>query len=218
MRMARFGSLIFWGGAGLLAGVGMAILSILAFGLTVALVSPANAAGVRWPGPHQVQVLRVLDGDTVEVLWLSGPCGRGPCERSVSLIRVRGIDTPEVHECRGARRQSCAACPAELELGKQARAEAERLLVGMVAVRARDIGPDAYNGRHVARLEFTRGGWQDFGGWMAARGFAVTYDPVADRSFTKAKPWCTGGRPAASGDPPDPPDAGNPKPAVEVDP
>ncbi|MBT9293319.1 thermonuclease family protein [Prosthecodimorpha staleyi] len=204
MRLGQIGSMIFWGLACVLGGAGVAAVAANGFLLAMAVNSPAEAAGIRWPGPHQVQVTRVLDGDTVEVLWITGPCGRGPCAGTISLVRLRGIDTPEVHECRGAARQSCAQCPEELKAGREAKAEAERLLKGSVAVRAREIGPDAYQGRFVARLEFTHGGWTDYSVTMLQAGLAVRYEPEADRSFRKLKPWCSRDQPAGEADGPAP--------------
>ncbi len=52
----------------------------------------------KWPGPFPVDILAVLDGDTVEVRFGDGPCtagGRGaPCPGSVLALRLAGIDTP----------------------------------------------------------------------------------------------------------------------------
>lgn len=204
MRLGKIGSVIFWSLACVLGGAGAAAIAVTCILVAMAVLSPAKAAGAPWPGPHPVEVLRVLDGDTVEVKFLSGPCGRGPCPGSVALIRVRGIDSPEVHLCRTGfkpgrgKSQSCAQCPEELRLGQEARAEADRLLGHGAAVRAREIGPDAYNGRFVARLEVISGGWQDYGAVMIAGGHAVRYDPAADKSFAKAKPWCAA-EPAGNG-------------------
>jgi len=187
MRLGKIGSVIFWSLACLLGGAGVAAVCANGFLFAMALNSPAEAAGIRWPGPHQVQVTRVLDGDTVEVLWITGPCGRGPCAGTISLVRLRGIDTPE-----------------ELKAGREAKAEAERLLKGSVAVRAREIGPDAYQGRFVARLEYTHGGWTDYSVTMLQAGLAVRYEPEADRSFRKLKPWCSRDQPTGEADGPAP--------------
>lgn len=216
MRLVK---MVFWGVACLIAGAGAAAIATTGLLLAMATLGPAKAAGIRWAGPFQVQVTRVLDGDTVEVLWISGPCGRGPCPGSITLVRLRGIDTPEVHECRGQARQSCAQCPEELARGREAKAEAERLLRGSVAVRAREIGPDAYQGRFVARLEFTHGGWTDYSTTLLQAGLAVRYEPEADGSFRKLKPWCARDRPVgeAVGPAPDPSADGNSTPVSGVE-
>lgn len=182
------------------------VATLIGFAAMVALgVASAGAAGAKWPGPHPVELIAVKDGDTVDVRFRDGPCGRGPCPGSEASIRVRGIDAPEVHACHQAgadksgrgKAQSCAACDAELVLGRQAAATARQLLAG-AAVRVRDIGPDAYNGRYVATIEVMSGGaWRSYADLMTAKGLAVAYDPQASGSYVKSKPWCARDQPAA---------------------
>lgn len=203
MRLGVVVKIGFWLGAGALGLVGVAAVALTTAMLAMSLAAPASAAGPKWPGPWPVEVLAVKDGDTIDVHFTAGPCGRGPCPGSEASIRVRGIDAPEVHECRGGSKtgrgktQSCAQCPEELALGARAKARAIELLDGRQAVRIRDIGPDAYNGRYVATIEVLTGdGWESYGAIMLREELAVRYDPEADRNYRKLKPWCTRDRPA----------------------
>lgn len=145
----------------------------------------------QWPGPFRVSIEHVRDGDSVDVRFEEGPCGRGPCSGSEWTLRIRGIDTAETSRCRGRPRQSCAACEAEVKAGRQAAAHARRLLDGAVAARVRELGPDPYQGRIVGTLEILRGGgWVSYGALMMEAGLAVPYDPAARGSWEKTKPWC----------------------------
>jgi endonuclease YncB( thermonuclease family) len=180
--------------AGLIVGIVLGLAVLVGLG---AMSAGAHAAGAKWPGPHPVDVLRVLDGDTIRVRMRDGPCGRGPCPGAEVSIRVRGIDTPEIHRCRSTVSQSCAACDAEVAAGQRASAEARRILAG-AAVRVRAIGPDPYAGRYVATLEVLTGdGWRDYGQMMISRDLAVPYDPEGAGSYRKSKPWCARDEPAA---------------------
>jgi endonuclease YncB( thermonuclease family) len=74
-----------------------------------ALISPAtgvNISGREMPGPVAAELLRVIDGDTIEVrakIWL---------EIDVTTrVRLAGIDAPELN----------GACPEERQLAQGAR-------------------------------------------------------------------------------------------------
>ena len=152
------------------------------------LNSPAAAASrIQWPGPFRVDVLKVHDGDTV-LVSVQDHCPFGCTEeRGLSLIniRLRGIDTPEVHLCRQAVTPSCAACPEEASLGALAR-ERVANLVRDHPTRIRAIGADKYRGRVVADLEVFRGGeWLSVGQTLLSQHLALPYE-----GGTKTKPWC----------------------------
>lgn len=157
------------------------------------LIPPAQAAprGSRWPGPFPVDVLEVKDGDTIDVRFRDGPCGRGPCPGAEMLIRVLGIDAPEAHRCSTKIKAasgglSCAACPEEYALGRQALAFTKRFASEGDAARVSDIRPDKYGGRVVATFEVFRGGaWQSLGAALLTANLAVAYD-----GGKKTKPWC----------------------------
>jgi endonuclease YncB( thermonuclease family) len=155
----------------------------------------ADAAKARWPGPFPVEVLAARDGDTVDVRFVDGPCGRAPCPGQEVLVRILGIDAPEVHRCgqgrmgqRASGGHSCAACDAEWRLGKQALDELGRLLKGRAA-RVSQISPDKYAGRVLGRLEvFADGGWRAVADHLKEKGLAVAYG-----GGRKTKPWCKAG-------------------------
>lgn len=156
------------------------------------LTAPAAMAATRakWPGPFPVEVLSVKDGDTLEVRFTDGLCGKAPCPRQILAVRVLGIDAPEAHRCgkklwgRSAG-MSCAACPAEYALGQQAR----DFTTGYIRdhpVRVAGVRPDKYGGRIVAGVEVFRGGeWRSLGGALLGARLAVEYD-----GGRKSKIWC----------------------------
>lgn len=111
----------------------------LAAGL-VAIVPPAGAE--RLQGPIEAEVLRVVDGDTVEVrarIWLG--------QTVTTLVRVNGVDTPE-------RR---ARCQAEKDAAERATALVSGLLPVGHTVRLRDVETGKYAGRVVAGVETADG-------------------------------------------------------------
>lgn len=108
-------------------------------------------------GPYPAEVLRVIDGDTLEVrvsTW--------PGQQVVTKVRLRGIDTPE-------RR---ARCEAERALAERA-TKALSGLVGTGPVVLSAVGPDKYFGRVVADVALSNGG--DAGVALRAQGLARTY-------------------------------------------
>ena len=106
-------------------------------------VTPATHATARdtIPGPVPARVLRVLDGDTVEVEALVWP------GHSVRVsVRIRGIDAPELR----------SRCHAEKDAALAARAALVELLAdGTLEVR--NVGADKFFGRVVADVA-TSGG------------------------------------------------------------
>jgi endonuclease YncB( thermonuclease family) len=99
------------------------------------LASGISAAAEIVPGPLPADLIRVIDGDTIEVrahLWLG--------LELTTRVRLADIDAPELD----------GGCPAERELAKAARA----FLTGTLspAVTLRDVRQDKYGGRVVARV------------------------------------------------------------------
>jgi endonuclease YncB( thermonuclease family) len=153
-------------------------------------------------GPFDVKVLGVKDGDTVEVRFIAGPCGKNPCAGSIVSIRVRYIDSGETQAGEG---QSNAQCDTELKSGAAAKAFAEALK-SAVAVQVYHYGPDPYNNRGVASIRYKT---QMSKPWLyyqiealqmtnkdGSNVFAY-YDPKAnerlrdgDEAFEKRKIWC----------------------------
>jgi endonuclease YncB( thermonuclease family) len=109
--------------------------------------------GARYPA----EVLRVIDGDTVEAriaIWLG--------QELVTKVRLRGIDAPEL----------AGGCASERDMAVAAR---DRLtaMIGARAVTLQEVGPDKYHGRVVARLVTADG--LDAGTALMADGHAVMW-------------------------------------------
>lgn len=119
------------------------------------------------PGPIPARVLRVVDGDTVQVrarIWLS--------QDVETNVRLAGIDTPEKR----------GKCQAEREAAEQAQAfSAEHLTVDSW-VSLHDVIADKFGKRVVARVVSAQG--QDVAAQLLANGLARPYG-----GGTKAS-WC----------------------------
>ena len=88
------------------------------------------------PGPFPVEVLKVIDGDTIEArvrVWLG--------EEITTLVRLRGIDAPELK----------ARCGRELQ-GAEAARDALAALLAQGAVSLEDVALDKFGGRVVASI------------------------------------------------------------------
>jgi endonuclease YncB( thermonuclease family) len=139
-------------------GVGAALTA----GLALAAVSPASAqqsASVLYPGPFQVEVVRVIDGDTVAVrahVW--------PDQVITTAVRLLDIDTPELR----------GRCEAEVAAAERARAfvaDAVQRAGGRLWLR--DVVLGKYAGRVIGRLMTPQG--EDIGEALIQGGLAVPY-------------------------------------------
>jgi micrococcal nuclease len=93
-------------------------------------------------GPITADVLRVLDGDTVEVRAYPWP------QQSIDvLVRLRGIDAPEIH----------AKCDRERSRANLAKERLSTFVAGQRHVFLTDIGGDKYFGRVLANLGLADG-------------------------------------------------------------
>lgn len=123
-------------------------------------------------GPYAAEVVRIIDGDTLEArvaLW--------PGLIAVYSIRVRGIDAPEI---RGAR------CEDEREWGLRAKAQVERLYPPGRPIRLRDVQYDVWSGRVLADVQrFRTDRWLSLSNELLQRGLAVEWDSSRDEV-----PWC----------------------------
>ncbi|MGJ3233007.1 MAG: thermonuclease family protein [Oceanicaulis sp.] len=117
------------------------------------------------PGPVPADLVRVIDGDTIEVrahIW--------PGQYVETRVRVSGIDTPE---------RRGAECEAERALAEEAtrftQAWLEDAAIGLEAV---DLG--SFAGRVIARVRRADGA--ELGEALLAAGLAAPYGAAA--------PWC----------------------------
>lgn len=128
------------------------------FLFSVLLLAGPAAAGEAIPGPVAAEVVRVVDGDTVAVkahVW--------PGTTVDVLVRLRGIDTPEIK----------GKCAFERDRAQAAKAELERM-VASGRVLLKDVSHDKYGGRAVARVESDGGA--DLADQLVALKLAHPYD------------------------------------------
>ena len=124
----------------------------------VAVLHASASAAETIAGPVEAEVVRVVDGDTIEVrarIWLD-------LEITVG-VRIRGIDAPELKS--RCRREAIMAAAATDRL-----IEATRL----GTLRLTNITHDKYAGRALADVETADGA--DLGGLMLTSGLARAYD------------------------------------------
>jgi micrococcal nuclease len=134
--------------------------------LTLCILPAATSAWASEPhryavtGPVEAELVSVIDGDTVMVNARPWP------QQTVSvLVRIRGIDTPELH----------AHCPSLRQLALAARdVLAEALASDHGRLTLSDISGDKYFGRVVANVSFDHG--HDAASLMLAAGLASPYD------------------------------------------
>jgi endonuclease YncB( thermonuclease family) len=137
-----------------------AVLALLLCG--AASTATSETAGKRYyiAGPVEADLVAVIDGDTLMVNakpW--------PQQTIAVLVRIRGIDTPELHaKCESSRQLALAA--------KDVLAEA--LSTGGGKLSLSDISGDKYFGRVVADVAF--GHDKDAASIMLAAGLARPYD------------------------------------------
>ena len=93
-------------------------------------------------GPVTAEVIRILDGDTVEVRAYPWP------QHSVTVkVRLRGIDAPEIH----------SRCKTEKARGLQAQEALARMLRNIGSVQLTNISGGKYYGRVLANMEIAEG-------------------------------------------------------------
>jgi endonuclease YncB( thermonuclease family) len=152
----------------MIAGMIPVRISALGLGLLVAapaMVSPAFGAE-QLRGPVSAEVVRIIDGDTIEVsaqVWLG--------LRVNSNVRIRGIDTPELH----------STCAGEKAMANDAR---DRLAgIAGDSIRLANISQDKFGGRVDA--DVTNVDDVDLKTAMLASGLAHPYDGRGARAD-----WC----------------------------
>jgi micrococcal nuclease len=136
--------------------------------LLLALLPPglSTAAAEKVTGPIEAEIIRVIDGDTIEVaarIWVG--------VRVTATVRIRGIDAPELR----------GRCAIEKALATTARDELIRIAHGPVQLA--EVENDKFGGRVVADVKANAG---DVGDAMVSGGFARRY------SGGERTPWCPG--------------------------
>lgn len=130
---------------------------------------------------YKAEVVRVLDGDTVEVKIELLP-------ELFQIINVRegNLDTPEKR-----RGKFGAQCDQELEFGKQVSQYVFDLLPVGTIIQLENIKLGKYAGRTIGDIKFILepdGPLIDLGDHLISEGMAVSYD-----GGTKNKVWCESG-------------------------
>ena len=135
--------------------------------IATALLSGVSArAGDLIEGPVLADVIKVRDGDSIEVVAHVWP----GTDVKVS-VRIRGIDAPELR----------GKCPAEIELAERSREKLQRL-VGNGQLELSRIGGGKYFGRVLADVITASG--DDVGVEMLRSGHARPY------RGEKRESWC----------------------------
>lgn len=135
-------------------------------GLAPALAADEDAPPREIAGPVNARVLKVRDGDTVEVeayVW--------PLQAVTVAVRLRNVDAPELR----------GKCEEEKAAARRAR---ERLaeLVGEGSVTIRHISGDKYFGRVLAEMGSAAA--PDLGAVLLREGLVDAYDGGRRRD------WC----------------------------
>jgi micrococcal nuclease len=141
-----------------------ATLSAVLFAVSASAAE--RAALNRLDGPVAAEVLRVIDGDTIEVrahIWLG--------HQVTTLVRVGGIDAPELR----------GKCEGERAAARRAKARIEEHINGRQVI-LRDIRFEKYAGRVMSKVETEAG--EDLGAALTREGLVRTYGGA------KRAPWC----------------------------
>ncbi len=113
------------------------VLQVLVILVIITSICPNSVAQDTLPGPIEAKVLKVIDGDTIEIkakIWLG--------QDIVTKVRVEGIDTPELRRSK---------CQLEKEMAQAAKEALINFLAGQ-KVTLRNIKNGKYAGRVVAEV------------------------------------------------------------------
>ena len=137
--------------------------------LALLFIVPSLAFAAKPTVTYDIEVTRVLDGDTIEYKadFLPAPL------KPVLKIRVLGIDTPE----KGHRAQ----CPQEAELAKQASALTKQAIKEAKTIQLQLQSWDKFGGRVLGYVLIDG---KNLGDMLIAQGLARPYD-----GGTKSS-WC----------------------------
>ena len=130
--------------------------------------SEAAIALAALPSPVRVRVAHIVDGDTFRIF-----VALGSGETIVAPVRIRGVDTPEIH----------GACDTEIRAAREAsRALSDLLRSGDVLLD--QIATDRYE-RVLARVQIRQNGaLRDVAEVMVSGGYGRAYDG------RKRAGWC----------------------------
>lgn len=145
----------------------LAIHFCLAFSAGLTLTTAASAGDREVPGPVEVDVVRVIDGDTFVAdahVW--------PGQTIRVAVRIRGIDSPELH----------SRCAAERDAGQRSRAALQTMLAAG-AVEISGIGGGKYYGRVLADVSV---GGLPVGRHLLSQALARSYAGGKRRSYCAA--------------------------------
>lgn len=137
-----------------------------AIAASIVAAGPASAGERFLRGPVEARVISVIDGDTIRAAAFVWP-GH---EVTVS-VRIRGIDAPEMK----------SRCEAERRAAERAKSALEDM-VGLAAVRLRDIGGGKYYGRVLADVEAADG--------TAVGAALFALELVRPYRGGRRDPWC----------------------------
>jgi endonuclease YncB( thermonuclease family) len=110
-------------------------------------------------GPVAAEILRVIDGDTLLV-----EARPWPQQTMEVYVRIRGIDTPEMH----------SKCAAIRRAAIDARQALEKLTASSPQVQLTQISGDKYFGRILANVTLSDG--RNPAQYMLGEGIAVAYE------------------------------------------
>ena len=115
-------------------------------------------------GPYAANVVRVIDGDTLEVsvaLW--------PGLRAEYAVRVRGIDAPELFR---------PDCEREFNAAKSAKDQVEKFYPSGLEIQLREVSYDAFSGRVVADVRrWVSDRWRPLSMELLDRQLAIEWTP-----------------------------------------
>ena len=141
------------------------VIASVAVALLITTSTPAYAETLK--GPISARVIRVIDGDTLEVevrIWFG---------QDITVnVRVLGVDTPEMK----------GKCPAEIEAAKKAGMFTLKVAPPGGLIQLHNVKPDKYAGRVDAIVELSDG--RDLAAVLIAASLARPY--LGD----KRQSWC----------------------------
>ncbi len=133
------------------------LLSILCFLALPALTQVHAREEIT--GPVTAQIIRVIDGDTILV-----EARPWPQQKMEVYVRIRGIDTAEIH----------SRCESVRAVAQDARHALEEMASSSPQVQLTRISGDKYFGRIVADVTLSDG--RSIGGDLILAGLATRYD------------------------------------------